>query len=409
MPSSAMVFPRYAWLLAIAVPISGSDEAAWKRLWETKRCFELAEARPQGLYEGLAAAVFHDEAKAVDVLEWVIRQRPQSADALLAHNQLLYLHQRAGRMGKALAHLRAMASSPALKRGSLGGAAALFEAFAGLPDLRVTNARKVSSTFERDDEGLWIPIQVGGKSTKAFLDTGANFSMISRQLAQSLGVPLVGGRVESETTTTQKAVMQLAALPALDVAGLRVENNAALVLDDEAQPFSGWPIERRLVLGLPVILSLGAWTFSNNGSLRIDPSPAPLAEKPNLCFSGATPLLEGMYQGKRLLFAFDTGAGRLDLWVNFYRAFRAQVDREGKRRTVTVGGVGGNQEFPGKRLPRVQIHVSGVPVLFADVDVLTRHSIADSRLLDGRAGRDVFNAAAAFTIDFRRMQVSLSR
>lgn len=391
--------------LAISGALLGADKN-WRRLYEGGRCFELRAAQPAADFPRAAlAALFHQPEDARRQLEAVIRTDPKQADE--ARSLLVNVLLREGRYGAAARVLEDLAASPRLKqseRDGLQGALTLFGAFRSVGDLRLTGPEQIDHAYEWDAEGLWTPARIHGQTVQLYFDTGANLSTISRNLARHLSLRIEAAGATTGGMTNQKVTVDVAVVERLEIGEITVENVPFLVMADENQPFRDWPLERRVIAGLPVQLALGSWAFGSQGKLTIERGPR-RAGSGNLCFDGLLPVLEGDHQGKPLLFGFDTGAAGVDLYPPFYRQFRALVEQQGKVRTRKVGGVGGDEMFSVKTLAAVSLVLGGKPADLTEVDVFLR-TVGGHKKFDGWAGRG-FLRGRPFVIDYRSMELRI--
>ena len=391
--------------LAVSSALFGGDKN-WRRLYDGGRCFELRAAQPAADFPRAAlAALFHQPEEARRQLDAVIRTDAKQANE--ARSLLVNVLLREGKYGAATRVIEELAASPRLKtseRDGLRGALALFGAFRSLRDLRITGPERIDHVYAWDAEGIWTPVRIQGQAVQLYFDTGANLSMISRNLARSLSLRIEAAGAKMGSMTDQKVSVDVAVVERLEIGGITVENVPFLVMADENQPFRDWPLERRAIVGLPVQLALGSWGFGPEGKLTIERGPR-TAGSGNLCFDGLLPVLEGAHQGKPLLFGFDTGAGEVDLYPSFYRQFRAVVEKQSKVRTRKVGGVGGDEVFSVKTVAALSLVLGGSPVDLHDVDVFLR-PVGGHKKFDGWAGRS-FLRGRPFVIDYRSMELQV--
>lgn len=396
---------RFLLFLAIAGALPAS-ERRWQRLYESGRCFELRAAQPTtDFHRAALAALFHQPEEAQRRLAAVIEREPKRAD--VARSLLVNVLLREGRYAAAAEALEKLAASPRLKkkeRDEVRNAQALFGSFRGVGDLRISGPVRTETPYEWNGEGIWLPGRVGGEEVRLFLDTGANLSAISRNLAKQLGLRMVAAGASLGSMTSQKVTVDLAVAERIAIGEMTAENVTFLVMADENQPFRDWPLERRIIAGLPLQLALGSWGFSPDGRLTLERGPRN-AGSGNLCFDGLLPVLEGAYQGRPLLFGFDTGAADVDLHPAFYQQFRAMVEQQGKVQTRKVGGVGGDEMFSVKTLAALSLVLGGRTAELKDVDVFLR-PVGSHKKSDGWAGRG-FLRGRPFVIDYRSMELRI--
>jgi Aspartyl protease len=111
-------------------------------------------------------------------------------------------------------------------------------------------------------------ITANGTSEQWLLDTGANYTVVSRSFAQTLGLtPLAGSAMVGSGVTGLKSPLQAAVLPDLQLGGATVHHAVAMILDDASLRIGSGPTAYQIhaILGYPVLKALGRITFTRKG------------------------------------------------------------------------------------------------------------------------------------------------
>jgi hypothetical protein len=119
-------------------------------------------------------------------------------------------------------------------------------------------------------------LTVDGVRGSWLLDTGANFSVVTKSFAKRLGLRALPGF--TQTTSGISGIenpLQVAVMPTLEMGGAELHNVVVLIFDDanlnvslgkEAYQIQG-------IIGYPVFQALGVITFLHEGGSRLARQP----------------------------------------------------------------------------------------------------------------------------------------
>ena len=178
-------------------------------------------------------------------------------------------------------------------------------------------------------------LDVNGVKEPWLLDTGANFSVLSRSFMRRLGLkPLPGfGQTQGGVTGIENP-LQVAVLPTLQMGGATLHNVVALVLDDANLNIdlgkTKYPINA--IVGYPVFQALGTITFRHGGIFEAGDAARQDASGTRMFMDLLTPVIQCGVEGQQLPFTFDTGASTSNLSVRYYERFRADSGSWKKKR-----------------------------------------------------------------------------
>jgi hypothetical protein len=248
---------------------------------------------------------------------------------------------------------------------------------------------------------------VNGVEESWILDTGANFTAITASFARRLGVPVSTGKAHTQGITGAENDLRAAVLPELKIGGATVRNVVLIVLNDDSfnVPTGTSRYQINAVLGYPVLQALQRITFTADGHLLAGPASPSAADGATLYMQQLMPLLECGVAGKRVLFAFDTGANGSMFSVRYRREFASQL-RGLSMRPHGMGGAGGVRKVMAYYLPHPRLDVGAVTVTLKDVPVVPELG-TDTDKVFGNLGRDVTDPYRSFTIDFANMRFHL--
>ncbi len=220
------------------------------------RWFDLREAlktqKGSALDRGAAAAAFQQMGEA----ERLLQTSPDNA----ARDLLFAMFMRNGLYQKATAVVRTRSSVAPGDRETIG-------TLSRLPDQSVVSRGTSPIQGQIRDSALFTPILVNGQRAKAQLDTDLNMSVVSQSEAQRLGLKI--GAVTTGGASEEKGRGSVGIAEHFDIGWLRLRNVAFGIVSDDQQPFRDLPPGERVVLGQPVILAMGGFRWSRDGTIEI--------------------------------------------------------------------------------------------------------------------------------------------
>lgn len=383
-----------------------------KLLYQEHQWFELRDAvatdGQQMLYRGAVACAFNQFPQWQAQLALLITSAPQSREAYEAHNLLSWMHLRNGNFPQARSHIEAMLAW-GMDEGVTKVIHGLLSIIAQFPQQLTLEHRHCNVPYKIVEGNMFVPVVVNGKSANFMIDSGATISMIRMTEAERLGLsiktvdPCIGALYGATGTPIE---CQTAVAAQINVGGVQLANVAFLVLKDHQFQF---PDAYGGALGLPVLLAFQTLSWSADGLFQIgSPSRQRCSTKANICFDGAEPVTEVVFQRRKLSFVLDTGSGNTVLWSAFGRQFRKLVDRRGQVRSIMVNGVSGSAKLDAIRLPGLTLRVGGHDIVLRGAHLLRQPTTPNSGWLFGRLGMDALNSAYRVTLDFKRMSLRLA-
>lgn len=282
----------------------------------------------------------------------------------------------------------------------------------GVPVQEITWQAPVRLKTERDAIGSVVTeLQVNGVRGQWLLDTGANFSVVTRGFAQRLGLkPLPGFGQTTAGVTGIENPLQVAVLPLLQMGAATLRNVVVLILDDASLKvgLGHQTYQINAIIGYPVFQALGAITFLREGVFEAGAAARQNAAGTRLYMKLLTPVIECGVEGKELPFTFDTGASASSLSVRYYNRFRAEVG-SWKKGENTSGGAGGIVRRKIYLQPKLNLTIGDATATLENVSIFPEKMGSDLDELFGNLGQDVVARFESFTLDFSKMTFSLGR
>ncbi|HJY35082.1 MAG TPA: retroviral-like aspartic protease family protein [Vicinamibacterales bacterium] len=287
--------------------------------------------------------------------------------------------------------------------------AALARLLVDVPVQTVTWDGPVRVPMSRNPIGsVTSAITANGTSEQWLLDTGANYTVVSRSFAQTLGLtPLAGSATVGSGVTGLTTPLQVAVLPDLHLGGATVHHAVAMILDDASLRIGSDPTAYQIhaILGYPVLKALGRITFTRKGEFLAGEAAEKASGVP-MYMRGLSPAIECDVDGHRLLFTFDTGASSTDFSVRYFNLFHEHRGTW-QTRTVESGGAGGTVRREMYIQPDVVVKVGDATATLKDVTIFPTPMNAGIDVLFGNIGQDLVAGFESFTVDFVGMTFGL--
>ena len=375
------------------------------QLFHAHQWFELRSAvtdRSPALMRAAVATAFNERETAERLLRDVIKSAPTSNAADEAYAMLSQIYLRSGQYGRWLTSRRQwLAAMPDSARARTDEDAE--KMFAGRPD-QVNGQRRHAILRPEDADGGYftIPASVDGKADDYVFDTGAWHSVMTKTRAARLGLKIDATRRELTGASGQSTGFRTTIAKEVVIGGTRFRNVSFAVIEVP------WPLPDidAGIVGMPILLGLGAIRWSPDGAVEIGP-PAPRERADaNLVFDRNRLLLRTRVFGRDVLTTLDTGANTTDLNANFADTF-PQAVQGAKKGTTDITGVGGTKAFDSLEIPEVTFGIGPAEVSLRPATItLQRIRGIGGECCVGNAGEDLLKQG--FTIDLSRMTLRLS-
>jgi hypothetical protein len=248
-------------------------------------------------------------------------------------------------------------------------------------------------------------LTVNGVTQEWLLDTGANYSAVSRSFAEKLHAKILPGHAQTGSGLTGlENSLQAAILPTLQIGGATLHNVVLLVLDDANLKinFGDQSYQINAILGYPVFQAMKIITFTHDGYFEAGESAHRNAQGIPLYMRRLTPVVNLKANGVLLPFTLDTGASGTDLSVRYYERFK-NADLSWKPEEYEAGGAGGNIKRHIFSQPILRLEIGDKTAILKDVAITPEKANAGLDELYGNIGQDLFRYFESFTLDFATM------
>lgn len=205
-------------------------------------------------------------------------------------------------------------------------------------------------------------------------------------------------------TMTSQVSFRTGVADRLTIGGVRLHNVSFTVLPDNTEPWSLLPLERRGLIGIPVILAFQTLRWGQDGTMRIATPASPLnVQDANLILDNDHLAVKFHLAGRTALAALDTGAINTDLYRGLALKFPSLL-QAGKKTKAEIRGVGGAESYESVLLAELPFQIGEFHAILRNTSVLMDRSV---RSYAGNFGMDVLKQGTAFKIDFTAMKLEL--
>lgn len=302
-----------------------------------------------------------------------------------------------------------------MKPGRLDGVRtdlALASALASSPPQTVSLSGESRVPIRRNPVGTFdVDVVANGIDAAWMLDSGANYSIVSKSFAERLGLEVMGGIGEVASSTDITVDSKVAVVKELRLGSASLRNVVVLVVDDAhlriQLPNSEYQISA--ALGYPVFQALGRVSFIGDQTISIGSRSLGPQEGARLYMNELTPVVLLGVEGVQMPFSLDTGANVTELSHAYWMTVKARA-ADWPRKTSSYAGLGGARPRETAVQPEWRAFVGTEEVVLKGVEVKTQRGAADeSQPMFGNLGQDLWRDASGFTIDFRAMRFRIDR
>ena len=391
------------------------------KLYEDSRYFELRDALAlmkdhpspdMEFFRGAVDDVFNRLDSAVSRLRSFLRSNETSPARMLTKEAWSLLADAFCRLGRyretAAAHQEILSRfGPILdkeERANCESQVRLWSSLADVPPQKVEIAEDTTIRMTKRH----FPVRVKDRTFLVGYDTGSNLSVLFKSMADELGVPIYGPAIKVQTGTGKSIYGRVGVVPEMRLGSILIKNALFLVLPDElfSAEAARFGVDRRGLLGMPVLEALKEITETRDGDLIIPASPRPRTEQ-NICLSGFMPIVEIRFRSARLSLCLDTGSSVTYMYPPFLRRYFGEIKSRSSVRKSTLGGVGNSRAVAVHVLDEFDFRVGGKDLALRKVSVHAQITHIDTRYFHGTLGIDILGQCARMTLNFESMSFIL--
>ena len=338
------------------------------------------------------------------ILLRVVAQAPHGNVAFEAHERLLGSFARTGQVREAAHQISALLAIRPNDTDVLGDSS-LYKTFGENADMTVAHRQPVSFSPQQTEGTLNIPFTVNGGAATFYLDTGANFSVISDAEAHALGLTVTPVNTKTQDGGGSSIELQIADVDQLAIGPILLRHVPFLVVSAANPPFKDLPMKSQGLLGIQVAIALQTVRLETDGRLNLALPSKEDAKAETLTFDDMFPVLHVTYRGKVLPFTFDTGGTKTILNPPFARDF-PDVVATGIKKDHATTGMGGTVTRRSIELPTWSVTLGTKTASIEKMSAMLEKGNDTTEWAFGNMGIDVLQKCKPFTIDFANMRLS---
>lgn len=397
------------------------DFATLEKLYDDDRCFELSEAVENFgdtedsrilFFRGAVAYYFFKTDLSNKYLTRFIKKTLTGNDALQrkAYGLLASNFLRLGEYGKAADNFSVILNrfKSQLDANEIANYENIIQLTTSLKKVKPQKVKiKADSLIKKSESSNeWtLPVAANNFSVNLIVDTGANFSLIAKSLAEKLGIKYVNADINIGTINTTKVQPQLGVLPEMRIGNVVVNNAVFLVMDDKSLTFpDGFMLKG--VVGLPVFAALREITFKNNGDFFIPAKPRRTTGE-KMCLDGLDILFRASYREQKYTFQLDSGANHSVLYPLFFKQFEDEIKSKYEKVTEKITGVGGSQEVSAYLMKNIELKLGNKTGKIEKLKIIPQKINEKSEKIYGNIGQDFIRGFKSFTLNFNSMTISV--
>ena len=356
------------------------------------------------LCQGVAYVAMGRVGEGRRILLRVVAQAPHGNAAFEAHERLLGSFARMGQVREAAREISALLAIRPNDTNVLGDSS-LYKTFGQYADMTVAHRQPVSFSPQQTEGTLNIPFTVNGGAATFYLDTGANFSVISDAEAHALGLTVTPVNTKTQDGGGSSIEFQIADVDQLAIGPILLRHVPFLVVSAANPPFNDLPMKSQGLLGIQVAIALQTVRLETDGRLNLALPSKEDAKAETLTFDDMFPVLHVTYRGKVLPFTFDTGGTKTILNPPFARDF-PDVVAAGIKKDHATTGMGGTVTRRSIELPTWSVPLGTKTASIEKMSVMLEKGNDTTEWAFGNMGINVLQKCKPFTIDFANMRLS---
>jgi hypothetical protein len=245
-----------------------------------------------------------------------------------------------------------------------------FSVLSQYPDLEIVSDQPSEVQAETIEGNLFLPVRANGIPGAYIVDTGANLSAVCESEARRPGLISHETASKALDVSGSSIGMRVAEASVLWIGKTHLEHVAFAVYPDSSEPFVELPKGHKGILGISILIALGAFRIEKNNRFEILSNPKLTAKNLPIVFNGASAVAQIGLSGKSSNVIFDTGAARTYLYPPKIAAM-PDLARSANRQYQNVTGASGSSLQEVLIVPSISLFL-GKNVVFSPATILLR-------------------------------------
>lgn len=280
---------------------------------------------------------------------------------------------------------------------------ALLKSLENTPKQEFEIAEDAEFPIKKDKAGLSnLEVAFGDKKVDFVFDTGANFSVIQKSVAEAMGLQIIKSKFMVNTASGRKVNSDLALAERLEIGPITLRNVVFLIFEDEDLTFPPIDYEMKGILGFPITRAFEEIRISKE-SLFIPKDPTDYKLR-NLAFDGLIPVVKVDYKADALPFHFNPGAQTTSLYSKFYERYKTEIEAKYSKTNLSLGGPQGQSIIEGYVLDSVDFSVGDSNAQLKNIKLFPV-KIGSTDVQFGNLGQDYIQQFGTMIISFKSASI----
>ncbi len=277
-----------------------------------------------------------------------------------------------------------------------------------VPQMDIIKPIDSKVSLSRDMAGLFnVPVIIDNDTVDFVFDTGASISVIAKSLAEKMGIKILAG-IEQVETSTGKTVKGEIGLLNFKLGNIEVKNSVFIVFPDSALSFGNGIYKIRGVIGFPIMYAFQEFIIKDDQFLIIPQKPE-LSDNRNFDLDGSSPVIMVTYKNDTLPFYFDSGANITVLTSLFFNTYKNEIVGTCRTEKRTTEGVGGTAKSEIYIIDSINIAAGNSECQLDSLSISTKNLMGnDDKYIYGNLGQDYINKFSEMKVNFTSMNISFS-
>lgn len=248
-------------------------------------------------------------------------------------------------------------------------------------------------------------LEVNGVKEEWVLDTGSNYSIVSRSFARKLGLKALPGFAQTGSGITgAENRLQLAVIPFMQIGGASLRNVVVQIFDDKDLniQMGKHSYQINAILGYLAFQAMGVITFTHSGEFEAGTTAYRGGTAIPMYMRRLVPVVDLNANGIALPFTLDTGGLNTQLSVRYYDRFKDN-NLSWKQEVEEFAGAGGNVRREIYVQPELRMGIGDKIAVLKDAPISPEKMHSGLDELYGNVGQDVFGEFESITFDFADM------
>lgn len=276
----------------------------------------------------------------------------------------------------------------------------IWDALKNIPKQEVYINSDITIPLIKDKVGYPnIDVLINNQTKNYVFDTGANFSVVKRSLVKELNLKYFDAGFFVTAATGLKVKSDVAVADTLKIGDLVYKNVVFLVLDDEDISFPQIDYYINGIIGFPIIEAMKEIRYLRGNSILIPSNPSNYSNN-NFALNGLMPIIAVEHEQDTLLFNFDTGARKTDLYYKFYVDYKEDLDKKFTKEKFKSSSVGGEVEFEGFIIDEIKFTVGKKTSILKNIQLHSKSIGTSKNNIHGNLGQDFIKQYDEMIISF---------